>query len=437
MTALITCAMLCAGATKYEYRHGAGANLKSDASVQTISATNTWYEGIIADEVDCQGPGTYSFITNAGHPWGDNLNILFYVPPSSGYDAPWWSYTTVRDYTGAREYILGYNDCCEEDEWGDCVEWPMLNLVAGTPGYTLEDAYPYRTGQGNFNGTAGVRTTWSVSGVMDITEEIEMTGTSFDNSRIRYTVIVTNRSGSQRCFGIRGFFDINVAGNDGAYFWDPVNGWRQDEEGWNNPPFKYYVVSEVYGGGTRYIYGNISDSSYGMTPTKPDRFSYAYWGDFEEPFGNGLWANAWLDCSAQNRNVGGTDASVAYWWGYDGTPICLNPNESFNATTYFFASPQPLDVQEEAGGPSGPIFGVRLEEAVVGDELRVIYILTRDADVRLAVYDLSGREMLGLERSLEKGSGEISLPVSGLARGLYYMRFEAGADARTLRFVKR
>ncbi len=436
MTILITCAMLAGGATKYDYSHGQGTSLKPGASVQTISATNTWYEGIVADEVDCQGPGTYSFLTNAGHPWGDGLNILFYVPPSSGYDAPWWSYTTIRDYTGVREYILGYNECCEEDEWGDCVEWPMLDLVAGTPGYTLEDAYPYRTGQTNFNGTAGVRTTWSVSGVVDITEEIEMTGTAYDNSRIRYTVMITNRSGSGRNFGIRGFFDINVAGNDGAYFWDPVNGWRQDEEGWNNPPFRYYVVSEVYGGGTRYIYGNISDSSYGMTPTKPDRFSYAYWGDYSEPFGNGLWRNAWLDCSAQNRNVGGTDASVAYWWGYDGTPIYLDPNQSFTATTYFFASPQPLDVRDGPAGPGGPIFGVRLALPVARDELRIIYILTRDADARVGIYDLSGRQLAGLQESLAKGQGELSLPVSGLSAGLYYMRFEADGDARTLRFVK-
>ncbi|MEO0157757.1 MAG: T9SS type A sorting domain-containing protein, partial [candidate division WOR-3 bacterium] len=343
---------------------------------------------------------------------------------------------TVRDYTGAREYILGYNECCEEDEWGDCVEWPMLDLVAGTPGYTLEDAYPYRTGQSNFNGTAGVRTTWSISGVMDIVEEIEMTGTAFENSRIRYTVIITNRSGSQRQFGIRGFFDINVAGNDGAYFWDPVNGWRQDEEAWNKPiPFKYYVVSEVYGGGIRYIYGNVSDSSYGMTPTPPDRLSYAYWGDYAEPFGNGLWCNAWLDCSQQNRNVGGTDASVAYWWGYDGTPIILDPNQSFTGTTYFFASPQPLAIEDENAQP-GPVFGVRLRSSVVTEELAVVYILTRDAEAKIGVYDLSGRQVIGLEKSLKRGQGELRMPIPDLPEGLYYMRFEADCDARTIRFVK-
>jgi len=265
-----------------------------------------------------------------------------------------------------------------------------------------------------------------------------MTGSSFETSRIRYTLIITNRSTGSRSFGIRGFFDINVAGNDGAYFWDPVHGWRSDEEAWSKPiPFKYYVVSEVYGGGTRYIYGNVSDSSYGMVPTPPDRLSYAYWGDYSEPFGGGLWCNAWLDCSANNRSVGGTDASVAYWWGYDGTPIVLGPNASFTATTYFFASPEPLYTEEDPGTAPGAIFGVNLQSTVVSEQAVLRYVLLQPQAVRIGLFDATGRVAWEASEDLA-GTGELSVPTADIPAGVYYILFEASnGEARVLRFVKR
>ncbi len=369
------------------------------------SAGNSWYKSYIADEVDCPGPAPFSLLTGPSHPWGNEQMITSYYVP--GWDWPWWSYGTFRDYSLSYEYVLGYTGCCETDWWGNCTQWSPLAHVQATPGWTRRSGYSYYTSAGA-SGSA-TYTTWQFENFW-VEQRIEAQGTSYDDSRIMVRYRIRNTSSTTRCYGLRLLLDINVATYDGAYFWDPVNDWRADEEAWDSPvPFDYWIISEASNWtGAYYIHGNIRRTDWGMTPTEPEHFSYAYWGDWSEPFGGGLFAEAWQDCAYQDRVVGGVDAAVAYWWGWTPSSRCLAPGEEDTISQFFFSSPEPVfEVGEEGRGP------VRLLSTVVSasrPELR----FSGSWGIPFALYDIAGRIIVQ-----GKTNARVALP--SLKKGLYYV----------------
>ncbi len=369
--------------------------------------SNQWYRAIVADEVDCPGPGPFSLLTGPSHPWGDSQMVTSWYYP--GWDWPWWSYGTFRDYSVGYDYILGFNECCEADIWGNCVQWsPLRNVNASSNGFSLQDGYLYRSTSGE--GGNFVFVTWQFENFW-VEQRIEAQGTNYDDSRIMIRYQIRNISSTRRCYGLRLLLDINVATYDGAYFWDPVNDWRSDEEAWDAPIlFDYWLISEAPNWtGAYYIYGNIRRTDWEMVPTEPEHFSYAYWGDFSEPFGNGLWSNAWDDCAYQNRVVGGVDAAVAYWWGWTPSSRCLAPGEEDTISQFFFSSPEPVfEVGEEGRGP------VRLLSTVISasrPELR----FSGARGVPFALYDSKGALVFRGETAPKVGLGRLS-------KGVYFLK---------------
>ena len=65
------------------------------------------------------------------------------------------------------------------------------------------------------------------------------------------------------------------------------------------------------------------------------------------------------------------------------------------------------------------------------------YALPSGERVRLAVYDVLGREVLRLRDGAEEAAGFHRAEVSGLAAGLYVVRLVAGGAVRTARLVRR
>lgn len=414
--AMVVLSGVTLGATKWEPDRKAPQGQEE----KLTWAQNNWYKEAVSGVDDFQGGGPFSVVTGSNHPWGSDLSITFY---SAGYSSPWWSYITVRDYTGGVDYIGGRDDCAEEDEWGDCIEDPMLQYVEPGSGFSKAYLNGYFTGQSN-TGT-GVVTTWSVPGVMDVQWELNAEGSSYEDSRVRFTITVTNTSSSQRRYGIRLLLDYYVGTNDGAYFYADGVGWTGTERSWDSPiPFQYYWVSEQNGGGTRFIFGNISYSGFGMEPTPPDHFAYVYWGDGGSPFGGGIWSNAWDD-SNQGRTVGDVDAACAYWWGYN-NPITLDPGQSVSVTQYIFASLEPVGAQEG----DGPVLAEPLG-TLVGDRLLLRVISPRTVELPVALYDNSGR--LVLRRVVEAGDGVVAVPLPRLEDGVYILRLRG----ESYRLIKR
>ena len=361
------------------------------------SGSNPWYRNIIADEWDCSGPAPFSLITGPSHPWGDSQMITsFYYP---GWPYPWWSYGSFRDYSIGYDYVLGYTGCCLAIG-PFCIEWsPLHHIQPSSNGFTLRNGYLYYTNASGSGSYTVVQ--WQFENFW-VEQRIECQGDSFGNSRILIRYRVRNTSGMRRCYGLRLLLDINVASYDGAYFWDPINGWRDDEEGWDAPiPFDYWVISEASNWtGSYYIYGNIRETDWGMTPTEPDHFAYAYWGDFVEPFGNGLFGNVWDDCSWRNRTVGGVDAAVAYWWGWTNGQRCLGPGEEDTLFQFFFSTPEPVweETKEEGKGVS------------IGWKDGKLWIRNAKG-LTLFIFDLSGR--LVLSYHIKDDSIQIPLPIKG------------------------
>ena len=64
----------------------------------------------------------------------------------------------------------------------------------------------------------------------------------------------------------------------------------------------------------------------------------------------------------------------------------------------------------------------------------VPFVVPRDGPVRLAAYDVLGREVAVLaEGDTEAGAHEVRLPTAGLAPGVYLVRVVAGAEAQVRR----
>ncbi len=371
----------------------------------SYSAGNSYYKSIIADSADCPGPAPFSLLTNTSHPWGGNQMITSYY---TGWPSPWWSYGTFRDYSLSYEYVLGYTatDCCEEDMWGNCTDPNPLYEVQPSSGWTLRSGYSYRQTEGASGSATYV--TWQFENFW-VEQYIEAQGSNFDESRIMVRYRIRNTSSQTRCYGLRLLLDVNVASFDSAYFYDPVNGWRADEEAWDAPvPFDYWVVSnEMSFSGSYYIYGNIRSTDWGMTPTEPEHFSYAYWGDWDEPWGGGLWHEAWADCASQNRS--NLDAAVAYWWGWAPSSRCLGPNEEDTIIQYFFAKPEPpFEFHEGFGGQARPV------STVLSAENPILRLKGELAGVRAEIYSPSGA-------LLYKGEARPSIELGRARRGVYYL----------------
>lgn len=377
---------------------------------KVLSGYNNWYIVYAAHNGDDPASGPYSFCTYGAHPWGSNQMI---ITEHSGYGWawPWFSYITVRRYELSKEFVLGdnYND-------------NHLHNVTPTSGWSKVYTYSLLTSEATFDVGTGVRMVWNIPGTGELTQELkaEDLGT-FESSRIRITTKLYNTTGSNCQYGIRMLFDINIANNDSAYLWDG-SVWRSNETAWDWPiPFIRYIVSKVPDfAADKFIYGNICDSSYGMQPTPPEHFSYGWWGDWTEPFGNGLWNPVWTDCAWQNRALGGSnDAAVAYWWGYS-TPITLAPGQTFVANQYFFARTEPVGIET----PDPLKYGAWVRAINnIGSRLVLEFNLKEPTIVALSLYDQGGRLMLTENRAIETGLQVFSL--SEFPSGIYFLKVKA------------
>lgn len=96
-------------------------------------------------------------------------------------------------------------------------------------------------------------------------------------------------------------------------------------------------------------------------------------------------------------------------------------------------------IVQEAGAAPGEFFLFQNFPNPFNPVTTIRYTLSRNAYVKLAVYDILGREVVTLvNNEQETGNREIRFDGSGLASGVYFCRLEAGSfvESRKLHLVK-
>ncbi len=70
------------------------------------------------------------------------------------------------------------------------------------------------------------------------------------------------------------------------------------------------------------------------------------------------------------------------------------------------------------------------------DRLNLEFLLERDSEIAIEIFDLSGRKVSESAHQFNKGNQQIQFNVNGYATGVYYVRIQAGEHVETIKWVK-
>ncbi|MCK9356019.1 MAG: hypothetical protein M0R22_02560, partial [Dehalococcoidia bacterium] len=187
-----------------------GPALSSEIDV----VSNGIYKVSIFNEESSE-PGIFTVGTGDEHPHAD-ADMLY----GGGDESPGTSYLSVYDYTGEVVYTSDYSFSSEEPSGGYAIAY------MGAWGVEFD------------SGQREASTLWSPGdGDLEVEQEVEVLGSSISDSAVRVTTKVTNRTGGTREVGIRYFWDMMVADEDGVWYAtrDPKTTFSQDERIYTPP----------------------------------------------------------------------------------------------------------------------------------------------------------------------------------------------------------
>lgn len=146
------------------------------AQAETLTGGNGIYAVYVNNET-----GQYTVTTGPSHPLGAGLNVLF------GNGSPGTSFDTVRSYGSGENYEL--------------------------PNVPSSSTVPL--------GSSGFRTTYTLNNGGDnlqVVQTLRVNGTTFNDSYVEVTTVVTNNAGAPVKIGVRYLWDYQINLDDGPTF---------------------------------------------------------------------------------------------------------------------------------------------------------------------------------------------------------------------------
>ena len=263
-------------------------------------AGNSFYQVFVGSAVS--GIGQYTVMTGPSHPvtisTGSPKNVLY------GNGTPETSYNTIHSYTTGTDYVAN------------------VDATAGGNLFVLDPSVPGVTAVVTGLGTTGFRTTYTLSGppntpdAMTIVQDVNVHGTTFENSTVEVTTTVTNTGSASLSIGIRYLWDVQIGEDDGPTFQQlsPEASVLLTEKSFPSPTFGFYKIQDNNGNATTplfSVFGTVNGpSTITPAPTVPDLLENAQWGSsFTAPF---AYTTTGIDVSSAS---GEDDNAVLYYWG--------------------------------------------------------------------------------------------------------------------------
>jgi hypothetical protein len=303
--------------------------------------------------------GRYTARTGPAHPV-PGRNVLFEGEQSD----PNTSFSSYRSFTSGTTYTQGL-----VGDGIDLSEFATTTLI----------------------GTTGIRTTYSITedanleivDNLEIVQDVNINGTTYQDSNIEVTTTITNRSSTEVRVGIRYLWDYQIGRDDGPTFQkrSPSEPKRVTEAEFAPPGFVFYAMEDNdFNDPTSPLYtvlGTANGPSWVVpAPTPATQITYGCWDDaatsaFDysiEP-GRGV-ATASAACSPER----GGDSATLYWWGRsEANAITLAPAASVTKRALLFVTergkPPPFDVTPpscEVVSRTGGRMTVRLQDTQSG-----------------------------------------------------------------------
>lgn len=306
-----------------------------------VSAGNGFYTVYVEDT---SGVGLYTATTGPLHPAGNGLNVFF------GDGFPGTSYNTIRSYTSGTDYVQ--------------------SISGPTSSNTVVALDPF--GSVTTIGSTGYRTTYVVSGADDLTivSDVNVNGTTFEDSTIEVTTTVTNDGAQSVDIGIRYLWDYQIGIDDGPTFQEinPNGIVRILESEFSSPGFVQYRIRDNDSNPfspTFLVFGTVTGPPAVVpTPTAPDLLQYACWPvAFGSAFDHTVDPLRDIGTPASPcTNIGG-DSAVNYYFGDDaGSAITLGAGEdvTVSASVFLLPSPYALSVPVASGWGLAALAGLLL-----------------------------------------------------------------------------
>jgi hypothetical protein len=326
---------------------GAGAQDRG-GDCTLLSAGNDYYTIYTRDQGDntARGEcvvGAYGIVTGPEHPAGEGLAVF------QDGSAPFTSFNTVRSYTTGTDYVLT-NIAQQAGRGFSPLEVGNLSSAQIVDDNTLRVTFVL----------PGDKVT---PDALTITIEIDVFGTTLEDSSVRVTTTVENDNapaigrGSTNSvdIGIRYLWDLAVdtfTGTDaGPQILPAFDFVPQDNEISDSSPPDFYDVRENESGTSAYALSGTVNGPAALQPTDPTRFDFvcaqaAFFVPFDYTVAGHTITSLDVDCS---ENATG-DSGVAYYWtedensaarGTDGITIPAGGSHSVNQSIYTYPLEQP------------------------------------------------------------------------------------------------
>ncbi len=281
---------------------------------------NGIYDATVEDSDN--GMGLYTARTGDDHPvtisTGDHQNVLY----GGTIEYPSTSWLTVRSYTSETDY---YN----ED---------------GSPGSTFDTVQLDDYATVEATSATATRTTYWLNGnddpdALKIIQDVEVSGTTYENSFVDITTTVRNEGEEPVDIGIRYLWDWKIAEDDGPSFAQvmPDGPTEVTEQTYTAPSFQYYRIQDndevdsplfaVYGTTN----GRMPDSK------SPDELMFVAWSNADDVTFD-YTTDPTFDIASPDG--GENDSAVLYFWGPDEeSAITLDPGDAVIVSESLTAAP--------------------------------------------------------------------------------------------------
>jgi len=256
------------------------------------TATQSAGNGIYTVYVEDSGnTGLYTATTGPSHPAGNGLNVFY------GDGDPGTTFNTIRSYTSGTDYV---------------------QRSGVSSGNTVVELFPF--GSVSPIGSTGYRTTYNITSpdALTIIQDVNVNGTTFDNSSVSVTTTVQNNGAGPVQIGIRYLWDYEIGDDDGPTFQaiTPNGPVLLTEAEFDPPGFVQYRIVDNDNNPnppTFFIFGTATGpSSLVPMPTVPGRLQYASWEDsVDTAFDYAVDPS--LDIASESLGV--DDSAVLYYFG--------------------------------------------------------------------------------------------------------------------------
>lgn len=271
------------------------------ARAETLSAGN----GIYTVDVDDES-GLYTVTTGSSHPLGEGLNVLY------GDGSPRTSFDSVRSYTSGTDYEL--------------------------QSISSQSTVPL--------GTTGFQTTYTLSEAdeeddMSVVQTVQADGSTFADSRVEVTTVVTNTGGAPEQIGLRYLWDYQINEDDGPTFQadDPTGPVLLGEEDFPAPAFDHYTIEDNDVSPeppTFDVLGTVNGPS-SAAPVPPTLLKNAAWSEaYDTAFDYSTTPGRIVSSEAEGLN----DNAVLYYWGDSAADApTVAPGGSYRVSASMFLTP--------------------------------------------------------------------------------------------------